>query len=107
MLPYNNSITHPTRESDPETPQPKHSRYQLQSTRPRIPQPDFGLSMASSSHTQHSSLASDAGRRGFSLSYLRRVPELSLLASRVVRAVTPKTITRRKEKIERRGDIQV
>ena len=79
-------------ESDPETPQPKHSRYQLRSTRSRIPQPDFGLSMASSSHTQHSSSASDAGRRGFSLSYLRRAPELSLLASRLVRAVTRRRI---------------
>jgi hypothetical protein len=89
-------------ESDPETPRPKHSRYQLGSTpRPRVPQPDFGRSMASSLH--HSSSAPDAGRRGFSLSYLRRVPELSILASRVVQAVARRRLREERKKLKEIG----
>ena len=92
---------------DPATPRPKHSRHQLESTpRPRIPQPDFfGSSMASSSsHVQHSSSsAPDAGRQGFSLSYLRRVPELSLLASRVVQAVTRRQLREERKKLKEAG----
>jgi hypothetical protein len=92
-------------ESDPETPRLKHSRHQLELTpRPRIPQPDFGSSMASSSsHAQHSSSAPDASRRGFSLSYLRRVPELSLLASRVVQAVARRRSREERKKLKEAG----
>ena len=92
-------------DSDPETPRPKHSRHRLASTpRPRIPQPDFGSSTASSSsHAQHSSSAPDAGRRGFSLSYLRRVPELSLLALRVVQAVTRRQLREERKKLKEAG----
>ena len=92
-------------ESNPETPRPKHSRHQLESTpRPRIPQPDFGISMASSSsHAQHSSSPDMSGRRGFSLSYLRRVPELSLLASRVVQAITRRRLREEKKKLKEAG----
>jgi hypothetical protein len=93
-------------ESDPETPRTKHSRHQLESTpRPRFPQPDFGSSMvfSSSSHAQHSSSAPDAGRRGFSLSYLRRVPELSLLASRVVQTVTRRRLREERKKLKEAG----
>ena len=98
-------------ESDPETPRPKRSRHQLGSTpRPRIPQPDFGHSMASSSsHAQHSSSPSDSadtGRRGFSLSYLRRVPELSLLASRVVQAVTRRKSREERKKLKETGTLK-
>ena len=89
-------------ESDPETPQSKHSRLQLESTpRPGIPLPNFNSSMASSSRAQHSS--SDASRRGFSLSYLRRVPELSLLASRVVQAVTRRRLREERKKLKEAG----
>ena len=92
-------------ESDPGTPRPKHSRHQLESTpRPRVPQPDFGRSMASSSsHAQHSSSVPDEGRRGFSLSYLRRVPELSLLASRVVQAETRRRLREERKKLKEAG----
>jgi hypothetical protein len=92
-------------DSNPETPRPKHSRHQLESTpRPRMPQPNFGSSIASSSsHIQHSSSAPDAGRRGFSLSYLRRVPELSLLASRVVQAVTRRRLREERKKLKEAG----
>lgn len=98
-------ITSRIAETDPETPRPKHSRHQLESTpRPRIPQPDFGIFMASSSsHVQHSSSAPDTGRRGFSLSYLRRVPELSLLASRVVHAVTRRQLREERKKLKEAG----
>ena len=92
-------------ESGPETPRRKRSQHQLGSTpRPRVPQPDFGSSMSfSSSHAQHSSSSPDAGRRGFSLSYLRRVPELSLLASRVVRAVTRRRLCEERKKLKEAG----
>ena len=92
-------------DSDPETPRPKHSRHQLESTpRPRMPQPNVGSSEASSSsHIQHSSSAPDAGRRGFSLSYLRRVPELSLFASRVVQAVTRRQLREERKKLKEAG----
>ena len=93
-------------ESNPETPRPKHSRHQLELTpRPRFPQPNFGTPMASSSsHAQHSSSAPDmSGRRGFSLSYLRRVPELSLLASRVVQAVTRRQLREERKKLKEAG----
>ena len=95
-------------ESDPETPRPKHARHQLESTpRPRIPQPDFGRSMASSSsHAQQSFSAPDAGRLGFSLSYLRRVPELSLLASRVVQAVARRLLREERKKLKVAGTLK-
>ena len=88
-----------------ETPRPKRSRTQLESTpRPRIPQPKFGGSMASSSsHSRHSPSAPDVGRQGFSLSYLRRVPELSLLASRVVQAVTRRRLREERKKLKAAG----
>ena len=101
----NTSLLSRILESDPETPRPKHSRHQLESTpRPRFPQPDFGFSMASSTpHAQPSSSAPDAGRRGFSLSYLRRVPELSLLASRVVQATTRRRLREERKKSKEAG----
>ena len=88
-----------------ETPRPKHSQNQFESTpRPRIPQPDFGSSVASSSsHTQHFSPTSDTSRQGFSLSYLRRVPELSLLASRVVQAVARRRLREERKKSKEAG----
>ena len=88
-----------------KTPRPKCSQQQLESTpRPRIPQPYFGISVASSSsHIQHSSSVTDTGRRGFSLSYLRRVPELSLLASRVVQAVTRRRLREERKKLKEAG----
>jgi len=87
-----------------ETPRPNRSRHQLDSTpRPRIPQANFGTFVASSSsHAQHSS-APDIGRQGFSLSYLRRVPELSLLASRVVQAVTRRRLREERRKFKEAG----
>ena len=101
----NTSLISRILESDPETPRPKHSRHHLESTpRPRFPQPDFGLSMASSSsHAQHSSSVPDSGRRGFSLSYLRRVPELSLLASKVVQATTRRRLREERKKLKEAG----
>ncbi|KAF8800619.1 hypothetical protein BYT27DRAFT_7199774, partial [Phlegmacium glaucopus] len=88
-----------------ETPRPKRSRHQLESTpRPRIPQPDFGSSVASSSaYAQHPSSTPDTGPQGFSLSYLRRVPELSLLASRVVQAVTRRRLREERRKLKEAG----
>jgi hypothetical protein len=101
----NTSLTSRILESDPETPRPKHSRLELGSTpRPRFPQPDFGRSMASSSpHAQHSSSAPDVGRRGFTLSYLRRVPELSLFASRVIQATTRRRLREERKKLKKAG----
>jgi len=87
------------------TPRPKRSQHQLESTpRPRISQPDFDISVASSSsHTQHSSSVTDTDRRGFSLSYLRRVPELSLLASKVVQAVARRRLREERKKLKEAG----
>jgi len=95
----------PRLNSTDETPRSNRSQHQLESTpRPRIPQPNFGNSVASSSsHPQHSVSASDAGQRGFSLSYLRRVPELSLLASRVVQAVTRRRSREERKKLKEAG----
>lgn len=88
-----------------ETPRPKYPRHQLETTpRPRIPQPDFGSSIpSSSSHGQHSSSKPDTDRQGFSLSYLRRVPELSLLASRVVQAVARRRLRETRKKLKEAG----
>jgi hypothetical protein len=47
--------------------------------------------------------APDTNRRGFSLSYLRRVPELSLLASRVVQAVTRRRLREERKKLKEAG----
>ena len=87
-----------------ETPRPKRSRHQLESTpRPRIPQPIFGSPVASStSHAQDPSTP-DKGQQGFSLSYLRRVPELSLLASKVVQAVTRRRLREERKKLKEAG----
>ena len=82
-----------------ETPRQKPRQLQYDFTpRPRIPQPVFSQStcVASSSQPPISS-QTDSSRKGFSLSYLRRVPELSLLASRVIHAVA-----RRRQREERK-----
>ncbi|KIM46715.1 hypothetical protein M413DRAFT_440301 [Hebeloma cylindrosporum] len=79
---------------------PRQEPHQLQhdfTPRPRIPQPIFSpLTTCVASSKPPISSQTDSSRKGFSLSYLRRVPELSLLASRVVHAVT-----RRRQRAER------
>jgi len=81
-----------------ETPRQKPCQLQYDSTpRPRIPQPKFSQSTCVGSSQPPPSSQTDSSRKGFSLSYLRRVPELSLLASRVVHAVA-----RRRQREERK-----
>ena len=79
---------------------PRQQPHQLQhdfTPRPRIPQPIFSKSSCVASSQPPNSSQTDSSRKGFSLSYLRRVPELSLLASRVIHAVA-----RRRQRDERK-----
>lgn len=81
-----------------ETPRQKLRQLQYDFTpRPRIPQPIFSQTTCIASSRPPISSQPDSSRKGFSLSYLRRVPELSLLASRVIYAVA-----RRRQRQERK-----
>ncbi|KAF9552645.1 hypothetical protein CPC08DRAFT_714427 [Agrocybe pediades] len=86
------------------TPRPSTSYRNLDSTpRPRIPPPDFGISTSRSALPSVKPEAIDNARKGFTLSYLRRVPELSLLASRVVMAVSKRRLRAEKQKLKDAG----
>ncbi|KAF8182096.1 hypothetical protein BJ912DRAFT_603402 [Pholiota molesta] len=83
-------------------------RYQSYSdaTPRRIPQPDFGLEPSSSrtlAPEPTPARALKAIRSGFTLAYLRRVPELSLLASRVVDAVSRRRVRAELKKLKESG----
>lgn len=69
--------------------------------RPRIPPLNFN-------HTNQTSTESpcpDLSRKGYTLSFLRRVPELSLLASNVVQAVGRRRMREEKQKLKEAGTI--
>ncbi|KAF8901056.1 hypothetical protein CPB84DRAFT_1778363 [Gymnopilus junonius] len=86
-----------------ETPRQQSSRLAFDATpRSRIPAPNFSAT-TSSSFQQGSSETPDSIRRGFSLSYLRRIPELSLLASRVVEAVGRRKLREERRKLKEAG----
>ncbi|KDR78405.1 hypothetical protein GALMADRAFT_155343 [Galerina marginata CBS 339.88] len=73
----------------------------------RIPALDFGNATASASSLTllHTGSEPDThhARSGFSLSYLRRVPELSLLASRVVEAVGRRKVRDERHRMKAAG----
>ncbi|KAF9477809.1 hypothetical protein BDN70DRAFT_861244 [Pholiota conissans] len=87
----------PSSSTQPDiTPRPS-SRYQHQidETPRRIPRLDYGLGYPdnpSFASEPPPSQARPEQRRGFTLSYLRRVSELSLLASRIIDAVSKRRI---------------
>jgi len=86
------------------TPRASSSYCNLNSTpRPRIPPPNFGIATTSGSGSSFAPLPPDTNRKGFTLSYLRRVPELSLLASRVVNSVTKRRLREEKQKLKDAG----
>jgi len=71
-----------------ETPWQKPRQLQYDFTpQPHIPQPIFSQSTCVASSQPLISSQTDWSRKGFSLYFLRRVPALSLLASRVIHAV--------------------
>ncbi|PPQ70626.1 hypothetical protein CVT26_010054 [Gymnopilus dilepis] len=88
------------------TPRPRSSQPTFDATpRARIPAPNFSSNAPSSTVLHRETLQTDPGppRRGFSLSYLRRVPELSLLASRVVDAVGRRKLREERRKMKEAG----
>ena len=95
----NHTVSIPTkRPRTNETPRQKPHQLQYGFTpRARIPQPVFSQRTCAASSQPPISTQKDSSRKGFSLSYFRRVPELSLLASRVIHAVA-----RRRQREERK-----
>lgn len=91
------------------TPRQRSSLSTFDATpRARIPAPDFSTTTTSSSslsvlRQESSQVEGGPTRRGFSLSYLRRVPELSLLASRVVQAVGRRKLREERRKMKEAG----
>lgn len=79
-----------------DTPRPSHLHHSVGST----PKPS---SKANSRFRPAKSL--DLKQEGFTLSYLRRVPELSLLASRVVQAVANRTQREERKRLSELGVI--
>ncbi|KAF8155771.1 hypothetical protein B0H34DRAFT_798891 [Crassisporium funariophilum] len=90
------------------TPKPESLQLTELTPRPRMPPPKFGGNHSSSSSIplqppSNIPLQSSPARQGFTLSYLRRVPELSLLASRVVEAVARRRLRAERKKLQEAG----
>lgn len=73
--------------------------------RPRIPAPNFGAKglPSNSFDPPPPSQMPIKTRRGFTLSYLRRVPELALLARRVTEAVARRNLNKERKKMQDAG----
>lgn len=93
----------PTRRSrNDQTPRQTHSGTDNNATpRPRIEPLNFGVNALSRSTSI--SPPQNKVRQGVSLSFLRRVPELSLLAGRVVQAVGRRRMREEKQKLKDSG----
>ncbi|EGO03591.1 hypothetical protein SERLA73DRAFT_165248 [Serpula lacrymans var. lacrymans S7.3] len=87
-----------------ETPRPKHNNCAISTPRPPVQSPSISIPQHSRIHTSRRQKDTDPSSHtyGFTLSYLRRVPELALLASRVVRAEAKRRLrAEREEKMTR------
>ncbi|KAF8962534.1 hypothetical protein BDZ97DRAFT_1920357 [Flammula alnicola] len=98
----------PTKSSRSDDTPRQSFRHEFHTTpRPRIPALNFsGNAAGAASFALRPSTSQVAEtRQGFSLSYLRRVPELSLLASRVVHAVNRRRLRDERKKMKEAGVI--